>query len=261
MTSEGAVAASLQLQALAGIAEVTTGDDLAAIVLQACAHTGWPVKAGDCFVLAQKIVSKAEGRSVVLDKVQPSERALALAETCRLDAKMVELVLRESVAVVRAAPNVLIVRHRLGHVMANAGIDQSNVPVPDGRPRALLLPLDPDASARALALDIAGRTGVPVSVVVNDSFGRPWRQGVCGTALGVYGLPALRDRRGVPDRQGRPLRHTFVAMADEVAAAASLVMGQADEGRPVIAIRGLPFDPKAVGIVPVFRPAEQDLFR
>ncbi len=253
--------ASLRMQALAGIPEVLPGIDLATLVLDACAASDWRPQAGDCFVLAQKIVSKSEGRIVPLDEADPSPRARMLADRCRMDPRVVELVLRESVAVVRAAPGVLIVEHRLGHVMANAGVDQSNVPAHDGRACALLLPVDPDASARRIALAITERAGVPVSVLVNDSFGRPWRQGVCGTALGVFGLPALRDRRGEPDRQGRPLQGTLVAVADEVAAAASLLMGQADEGRPVVAIRGLRFEPTAGGIATVFRPRDQDLFR
>ena len=254
-------AARLVLQALDGVPEVLPGTDLAALVLDACAASGWTLRAGDCIAVAQKIVSKAEGRFVFVDEVRPGARALELAATCRKDPRLVELVLAESVDVVRAVPGVLITEHRLGHVMANAGVDQSNVPELDGRERALLLPRDPDASARELAGAIAGRAGVDVSVLVNDSFGRPWREGVCGTAIGVYGLPALRDRRGAPDREGRPMQVTQVALADEIAAAASALMGQADEGRPVVAIRGLAFDPSAAGVRAVFRPRAQDLFR
>ncbi len=255
------VAPTLHVQALAAFPEVRPGDDLVSLVLDSCRQTGWHLQADDCLVLAQKIVSKSEGRLVRLAEVRASEQAHSLAMRCGLDAAVVELVLRESVEVVRAAPGLLVVEHRLGHVMANAGVDQSNVPGADGEPYALLLPVDPDASARGLARAITARTGAPVSVVINDSFGRPWRQGVCGTAIGSYGLPALRDLRGTRDREGRLLQKTLVAMADEVAAMASLVMGQADEGRPVIAIRGLSFDPAASGMADVFRPRSQDLFR
>lgn len=251
----------LVLQALDGVPEVLPGTDLAALVLDACAASGWTLQAGDCVALAQKIVSKAEGRFVFVDEVRPGARALELAAVCRKDPRLVELVLSESVDVVRAVPGVLITEHRLGHVMANAGVDQSNVPAHDGRERALLLPRDPDASALSLARALADRCGVDVSVLINDSFGRPWREGVCGTAIGVYGLPALRDRRGAPDREGRPMQVTQVALADEIAAAASALMGQADEGRPVVAIRGLAFDPSAAGVRAVFRPRAQDLFR
>jgi len=253
--------ARLELQALDAIPEVVPGTDLAVLVIDACAASGWALRAGDCIALAQKIVSKSEGRFVFLDEVRPGARALELAATCRKDPRLVELVLAESVEVVRAVPGVLITEHRLGHVMANAGVDQSNVPSLDGRERALMLPLDPDASARALAQAIAARAGVAVSVLINDSFGRPWREGVCGTAIGAWGLPALVDRRGAPDREGRPMQVTQVALADEVAAAASALMGQTDEGRPVVAIRGLPFDASAAGMRAVFRARAQDLFR
>lgn len=255
--------ACLLLEAPHGVPEVARGCDLAGLVLQACVRIGWAIADGDCFVLAQKIVSKAEGRDVRLDEVLPGARALALAEVVGKDARLVELVLRESVRVVRAAPGLLITEHRLGHVLANAGVDQSNVPGADGE-RALLLPEDPDRSARAIARSIAQRCGVRVAVLINDSFGRVWREGVCGTAIGVYGRPAVIDRRGVADRNGRALQVTRIGHADEVAAAASLLMGQADKGRPLVCVRGLGFDAGEAGqagMAPVHRPAQMDLFR
>ena len=261
MTAALVTPATLTLSALPGVPEVRSGDDLAALVLQACRDGGWELRDDDCIALAQKIVSKSEGRVRFLDEVVPSPEAVNLAGRVQKDARLVELVLGESARVIRAVPHVLIVEHRLGHVLANAGIDQSNVPAADGRERALLLPFDPDASARRIALGILEKTGKRVAVLVNDSFGRAWRQGVCGTAIGVFGLPALVDRRGQLDREGRAMQVTVVAMADEIAAAASLLMGQVDEGRPVVCLRGLEVDHAQGGMAAVHRPAATDLFR
>ena len=212
-------------------------------------------------MVAQKIVSKAEGRLRRLDAIRPSPRAEELAAVVGKDARLVELVLSESRRVVRAAPNVLIVEHRLGFVMANAGVDQSNVG-PDGDAVALLLPRDPDASCRALRAALHRRLGVALAVLMNDSFGRPWRLGVTGVCIGAAGLPVLRDRRGSPDLFGRALRHTEIALGDEIAAAASLLMGQADEGIPAVLVRGLdlaalPEQPASA----LLRAPDQDLFR
>ncbi|MCW5668698.1 MAG: coenzyme F420-0:L-glutamate ligase [Hydrogenophaga sp.] len=253
--------ARLHLVAPQGLPEVREGDDLVELVLHACREVAWSWCPGDCVVLAQKVVSKAEGRRVALGSVTPSPPALELAGTTGKDPRLLELVLRESVRVVRAVRGLVITQHRLGHVFANAGVDQSNVPSEAGDECALLLPQDPDASARAIADGLRERLGFDVSVLIVDSFGRPWREGVCGTAIGVYGLPAVIDRRGKTDREGRPLQVTLVAHADEVAAAASLLMGQADEGRPLVLIRGLPFDGEAAGIGALHRTSAQDLFR
>lgn len=209
-------------------------------------------------MLAQKIVSKAEGREVALASVVSSAAAEELAALTLKDPRLVELVLQESVEVVRAVPHILIVRHRLGFVMAQAGIDASNV---DGSGTVLLLPADPDASAERLCQALKARTGADVGVVINDSWGRAWRIGTVGTAIGVAGLPAVLDLRGKPDLNGRILRVTEVGHADEIAAAASLLMGQADEGRPVVILRGLGRAAPAGRARDLVRPVKQDLFR
>lgn len=174
---------------------------------------------------------------------------------------MVELMLRESREVLRASPGVIVVEHSLGFVMANAGIDQSNVPGADGEEVALLLPADPDASARRLQQGLQVACGVEIGVLINDSFGRAWRNGVAGVAIGVAGIPALVDMRGRKDREGRPLRVTEVAAADELAAAASLLMGQADEGCPAVLARGFPYARRAGSAAELVRPRAEDLFR
>ena len=249
----------LTLTALEGIPEVRKGDDLAVLIVAALARTGITLQPGDVLVLAQKIVSKSEGRTVALAEVTPSPRALELAEVTRKDPRLLELVLAESREVLRAKKDVIIVEHRLGFVMANAGIDQSNVEG-DGE-YALLLPADPDASCAALraALRVAG--GVDCGVVINDSFGRAWRNGVVGTALGVSGLPGVVDMRGKPDRFGRTLQITQIGVADELAAAASLVMGQANEGCPVVHARGLPYAPREGSVRELLRSRGEDMFR
>ena len=209
---------------------VQVGDDLAALLSAAMARAGLAPEPGDVLAIAQKIVSKAEGRSIALASVAPSQAARDLAAQTGKDARLVELILSESERVVRARPNLIIVKHRLGFVMANAGIDQSNVGE-DGH--ALLLPRDPDASAAALA----ARLGLPV--VITDSFGRAWRRGTVGVAIGAAGLPALQDLRGRPDLFGRTLMVSITGFADEIAAAAGLVMGQGAEGIPAVLLRGL----------------------
>jgi coenzyme F420-0:L-glutamate ligase/coenzyme F420-1:gamma-L-glutamate ligase len=251
--------AALTLTPLRGIPEIVPGADLAGVIAEGLAASGIALAPLDVLVVAQKIVSKAEDRFVELATVQASARARDYARMTGKDPRYVELVLRESLRVVRARPGVLIVEHRLGHVMANAGIDQSNVP--GGADRVLLLPEDPEASCRALGAALRARCGVEPAVLMNDSFGRPWRQGVTGTALGVSGLPALVDRRGAQDRQGRRMQMTQVALADELAAAASLVMGQADEGTPVVHGRGVPYARRHGSVQELIRPAAEDLFR
>ena len=229
---------------------VRAGDDLAALVLT----PGVTPRSDDVLVLAQKIVSKAEGREVRLADVEPGARAEELARETGKDARVVELILQESVRVVRARPNLIIVQHRLGHTMANAGIDQSNVSE-HGDERALLLPLDPDASAAALS----ARLGCPV--IISDSFGRAWRRGTVGVAIGCAGLPALVDLRGKPDLFGRELHVTLTGFADEIAAAAGLLMGQAAEGQPAVLVRGLRWTAAACPATELVRPAQEDLFR
>jgi coenzyme F420-0:L-glutamate ligase/coenzyme F420-1:gamma-L-glutamate ligase len=257
----GAGAAELRLVALPDFVRVQSGDDLAAMTAAVLTRSGLELRTGDVLVFAQKVVSKAEGRRIDLEKVTPSSRALELAQVVEKDPRLVELVLRESRRIVRAAKDVLIVEHRLGLVMANAGIDQSNVADPASGEFALLLPEDPDASAARLRERLFTLTGCAPGVVINDSFGRPWRVGTVGVAIGCAGFPATLDLRGEADLFGRSLRVTIVGHADEAASAASMLMGQAGEARPVILVRGLapsaPHQPAAA----LIRPPEQDLFR
>jgi coenzyme F420-0:L-glutamate ligase/coenzyme F420-1:gamma-L-glutamate ligase len=248
----------LTLTGLTGVPLVRPGDDLAAIIVAALAGNGIAAADGDVLVVAQKIVSKAEGRIVALAAVRPSSRAEALAAELDKDPRLIEIILSESNRVVRHRPGLLIVEHRLGFVMANAGVDHSNV---DGEDQVLLLPCDPDASARDLQQRLGAALGRRLAVVVNDSFGRPWRKGVAGVALGSAGLPALIDKRGEPDLFGRPLLVTEIGFADEIAAAASLVMGQAAEGVPIVHLRGLAWSAPDVPAAALVRPAEHDLFR
>lgn len=254
------MARTLTLTALDGIPDVQAHDDLAALIRAALDQTGLALAPGDVLVVAQKIVSKAEGRRVGLASVTPSARAHELAGVTRKDPRIVQLILDESVEVMRAKPNVLIVRHRLGFVMASAGIDQSNTG-DRGDETALLLPVDPDASAERLRRTLADQTGVDVGIVINDSFGRAWRNGVVGVALGVSGLPGVVDMRGEADRYGRTLHITQIAVADELAAAASLTMGQAGEGTPVVLARGVPYKRRDGSVRELIRSAEEDMFR
>ncbi len=249
----------LRLVALTGIPEVTPSAALVDLLLAALTHANQSLQSGDILVLAQKIVSKAEGRAVALANVTPSPRAQQIASEANKDPRLVELMLRESRAVLRVKPGIIITEHQLGFVMANAGIDQSNVP--GGDDTALLLPQDPDASARGVRDAIKNQTGVDIGVLIVDSFGRAWRHGVTGTAIGVAGLPALVDQRGNTDREGRVLKVTQVAAADELAAAASLVMGQADEGMPAVLVRGFPYALRESSVKELLRPEAEDLFR
>ena len=251
----------IEIIALEGLPEVEAGADLAALIRGALAAGEFTLMSHDVLVVAQKIVSKCEGRSVDLRTVSPGSEALRLAELTGKDARLVEVILSQSLAIVRAARGVLIVRHRLGFVMANAGVDQSNVPGAQDAGRALLLPLDPDASAQALRTELMSGAAGPLGIIISDSFGRPWRLGVTNVALGVAGLPAVIDRRGEPDREGRTLQMTEVALADAVAAAAGLAMGEADEGTPVVLVRGLKWQAPASTGRALLRPMTEDLFR
>jgi coenzyme F420-0:L-glutamate ligase / coenzyme F420-1:gamma-L-glutamate ligase len=250
----------LVLTPLAGIKLVEPGDDLGDIAVGAFAANRLTPATGDVLVVAQKIVSKAEGRYVDVTTVEPSERAIALGAEVDKDARFVEVVLSQSRRVVRHRPGLLIVEHRLGFVMANAGIDHSNLPAQGGEP-VLLLPEDPDGSARALREQLVRAFATDIAVVICDSFGRAWRKGTVGVALGAAGLPALIDLRGQPDLFGRELLVTETGFADEIAAAAGLVMGQADEAVPMVLIRGLRWSAPEVSAAALIRPAEHDLFR
>jgi coenzyme F420-0:L-glutamate ligase/coenzyme F420-1:gamma-L-glutamate ligase len=250
----------IEIIPLAGIGEIEPGDDLAGILADAIDRAGFVPEGRDILVVTQKIVSKAEGRQVDLGAVTPGVRALELAETTNKDPRLVELVLAESQAVIRAVPNVLITRHRSGHVMANAGIDRSNLGA--GRENdALLLPLDADASAERIRAALAMRWSAAPAVVISDSFGRPWRYGVVNVAIGTAGLPALVDRRGELDRDGRRLEVTQVALGDMVASAAGLATGEGAEGVPAALVRGLVWDAPNTPASALVRPLDEDLFR
>jgi coenzyme F420-0:L-glutamate ligase / coenzyme F420-1:gamma-L-glutamate ligase len=246
---------------LEAIPLVAPGDDLAAIIGNALDAMGLVPLDGDILVIAQKIVSKAENRYLKLSSVVPSQRATDFAQILNKDARHIEVILQESSEVLRETDQGLITVHRLGFVMANAGIDQSNIDHGAGDGVVLLLPLDPDGTAVSLKADLDARYGVSLGIIINDSFGRPWRKGVVGVALGAAGIPALRDLVGQPDLFGRPLRITEHAAADEMASAASLIMGQADEGMPVVHIRGIEYTAAANSAQALIRPKNQDLFR
>lgn len=252
---------SLCLNALNDFPLIGPGDDLAAIIIGNLERNAIVLDSNDVVILAQKIVSKAEGRLVRLADITPSARALEIAHETRKDGRMVELILSESNAIIAQKPGVLIVEHRLGYIMANAGIDQSNIDHPDGEEYALLLPQDPDSSCQQLKDKLDAHFGVNVGVIINDSFGRPWRMGVTGVALGSAGLPSLVGLIGQPDLFGRAMRVSEIAFADEIAAAASLLMGQTDAGKPVIHLRGLHWNSPANPASTLLRPKQQDLFR
>jgi coenzyme F420-0:L-glutamate ligase/coenzyme F420-1:gamma-L-glutamate ligase len=257
----------LELVALRGVPVLRAGDDLGEIVLAALARDGLALCDGDVVVVASKAMSRVEGRFVDLRTVQASERARELAKQTGKDERLVELVLRESAEVSRVAPDALVVRHKLGFVYADAGIDMSNArpggaggaPPAEG-PWVLLLPEAPDRSAEALRRRLAEASGARVGVVVSDSFGRPFRLGTVGAAVGVAGLPALWDKRGEADLFERRLEHTVTALADQVAAAADLVAGQGSEGRAVVLVRGLAFDVGEHGAHELVRPRDRDLY-
>jgi len=241
---------------IGGLPEVAPGDDLARLLWEAATRQGTPIDGRDILVICQKIVSKAEGRLVRLDDVQVSPRAAEIARVVLRDPRLVEVILGESRRVVRQAPNVLIVETRHGFVCANAGVDQSNV-APD---TACLLPVDPDASARALRDGLRAIGGQAPPVIVTDTFGRPWREGLVNVAIGVAGLDPLRSYLGEQDPGGHVLQASVLAVADELAAAAEPVMGKLDR-IPAALVRGLAWEPAETGIRPLLRDPERDLFR
>ncbi len=251
----------IELLPLDGIPLVEAGDALAALIVAATSSAGLALADGDIVVVAQKIVSKAEGRLARLDQVTPTARAIELAKAAEKDPRLVELILSESSDVLRHRPGLIIVRHRLGMVLANAGIDASNIAADGGNELVLLLPLDPDASAARLRDEFGARTGAKVGVVISDSVGRAWRVGIVGIAIGVAGLPAVVDERGTPDLFDRPLLVTQTGLADEVASAASLLQGQAAQGRPVVLVRGLASGAPEGRAGDLIRPLEHDMFR
>jgi coenzyme F420-0:L-glutamate ligase/coenzyme F420-1:gamma-L-glutamate ligase len=249
----------IELLGIPDIPLIQPGDDLAVILLTAAQQADLDFQDHDVLVVAQKVVSKAEGRLVYLPDSVPSPRALDLAGQTGKDPRLVEVVLGESAEVLRVRPGLLVVEHRLGFVCANAGVDQSNVAGSDDW--ALLLPEDPDASARQLREAVRVATGKDIAVIVADSHGRAWRFGTVGVAIGVAGLRPVSDLRGQPDLAGRALQITEVGTADEIAAAASLVMGQAAEGTPAVLVRGAIYHAGEGRLTDMLRPRAGDLFR
>jgi coenzyme F420-0:L-glutamate ligase/coenzyme F420-1:gamma-L-glutamate ligase len=253
----------MAMTALADIPLIHSGDDLVAIIMEGLERSELDLQDGDVIVLASKIVSKSEGRAVQLCEVKPSEPAKALAEETAKDPRLVELVLRESHSVLRHRRGLIIVEHKLGFVCANAGIDHSNVSADEGETAGwvVMLPEDPDASARQICAGLEAAYGVQLGCLIIDSHGRAWRMGTVGVAIGVAGFPALVDLRGEQDLFGNVMQVTEVGLADEVAAAASALMGQVDEGRPVVHVRGLPYALRQGSMDEILRPRDQDLFR
>jgi coenzyme F420-0:L-glutamate ligase/coenzyme F420-1:gamma-L-glutamate ligase len=249
------------LTAIPNIPMLRPGDDLAGILISACEKAGLAPAEGDILVVAQKIVSKAEGRYVDLTTVVPSPRAQRVAAEVEKDARLVEVILRESRRIVRHRPGVLIVEHRLGFILANAGVDRSNIDPHAASEPVLLLPQDPDASAADLRARLAQAFSRAPAVIISDSWGRAWRRGSIGVALGTAGMPALLDLRGRPDLFGHALRVTQTGFADEVACAASLIMGQGNEGRPAVLVRGITWQGECSAAAALIRSPEEDLFR
>ena len=239
-----------------GIGEVRPGDDVARIIVEAARAQGTPLAAHDVLVVGQKIVSKAEGRILRLSSVEPAPATRRMAEALGRDPRLLEVILRESRRVVRMDKGVIITETHHGWICANAGVDQSNVDVDT----VALLPEDPDRSARALREHVHALAGVEIAVVVADTFGRPWREGLTNVAIGLAGMAALRDYIGEPDSAGRPLQMTMLAVADELAAAAEIVMGKLDR-IPAAIVRGLHLDPGDGGSKSLLRDPARDLFR
>jgi coenzyme F420-0:L-glutamate ligase / coenzyme F420-1:gamma-L-glutamate ligase len=252
---------SITYTALPNIPLVQPGDDICAIVKAGLADAEIVLQDGDIIVIAQKIVSKSENRYVDLAQVMPSAKALELAEATGKDARLVEVVLSESSEVLRVRKNIMIVAHRRGFVMANAGIDESNIAHPEGSAQVLLLPVDPDKSCSEIKATLDRDCSVSIGVIINDSFGRAWRNGVVGVALGAAGISSLQNLIGSPDLFGRAMKVTEVAVADELAAAASLVMGQAAEGLPVVHVRGFRGRSPENDAAALIRPKHMDMFR
>jgi len=251
---------SLEITALPGIPEIRPGERLADIIWRSLGESGLSLADGDILVVAQKVVSKAEGAIVLVDSVEPSPEALRLAVVVGKDPRLMEIILGESQEVLRASPDRLIVENRQGLICANGGVDRSNVSQHEG-PSVSLLPEDSDASAEIIRREIGDLSGKNVGVIISDSHGRPFRRGCVGVAIGAAGVTPLWDRRGQMDLFGRKLTSTEVALADLVASAALLAMGEADEGTPVVLVRGAP-NPSGRGSArDLLRPKEEDLFR
>jgi coenzyme F420-0:L-glutamate ligase/coenzyme F420-1:gamma-L-glutamate ligase len=259
------VTASLQLMltALPDIPLISQGDDMVRIILDSLTCAAIELRTEDVLAIAQKIISKAEGQVVCLKDVTASNNAKVLAQQTDKDPRLVELILRESNRIIRTRPGLIIVEHRLGFVCANAGIDASNVGNQDGTEDecVLLLPKDPDASAKHIHQRLFQETNTRVGILIIDSHGRAWREGAVGVTIGAAGLRTVIDLRGTPDLFGRKLQTTRVGISDELAAAASILMGEAAEGRPIIHIRGLPYSLGEGSMKDLLRPKEKDLFQ
>ena len=252
---------TVQLIPVPGFPLVEPGDELFAMLAKAMSDAGLQLEAGDILVAAQKVFSKAENRYVNLNDVEPSAEAERLAREADKDPRQMQVLLDESSEVLRVRPGVVVVEHRLGYVHANAGMDKSNIESDELNPRLLLLPLDSDASAKSFMDAIRAACGLEVPVIINDSAGRAWRNGTVGFALGSAGLEALENRIGEPDLFGRALEVTEVAVADELAAAASFLMGQGSEACPFVIVRGASYRPSTDGAGSLIRPKEKDMFR
>jgi coenzyme F420-0:L-glutamate ligase/coenzyme F420-1:gamma-L-glutamate ligase len=246
----------LELIGVEGLGEVTSGDSIGGLICDACATQGIAIADDDVLVIAQKIVSKAEGRMVDLTEVRPSSRAVELAQRLDKEAALVEVILNESRGIIRMGGRALVVETHHGFICANAGVDQSNV----GSHRVALLPKDPDASARRIREEIRAQAGKRPAVIISDSFGRPWRLGTVDVAVGISGMKAIKDERGLNDRFGYQLKAAVAAIADEIAAAAELVMGKRGEV-PVVIVRGCELEREEGSVKDLLRPAAEDLFR
>jgi len=261
----------LILTPLAGIPLIQPGDDLVEIILDALYTSDITLQDNDILVLAQKIVSKAEKRQVNLSTIDPSAEAIEISVQADKDPRLVQLILQESAEVIRIRQGLIIVEHRLGFICANAGIDHSNVSPPPIQGNnsgnhpddywVLLLPENPDASASSIRQKVETETGVSLGVMIIDSHGRAWRNGTVGVTIGISGIPGVVDKRGDKDLFDYELRVTEIGAADELAATASLIMGQAAEGTPIIHVRGFPYSFREAKLSELLRPKETDLFR
>jgi len=253
----------LRLTSLDNIKEIEIGDELGERIILTTKEMGFLLMDGDIIVIAQKIVSKSENRYINLESVVASKQAIAYSQYINKDARLIELILSESKQVIRTRNGLMIVEHNLGFICANAGIDHSNVKGPYGDPEnwVLLLPKNPDSSANKIRKKLEAESGKKLGVMIIDSHGRPWRNGVVGVCIGLSGIPGVVDQKGHTDRYGYHLKATEIGAADELAAGASLLMGQADESRPVIIARGFPYELRSGGLSEILRAEKDDLFR
>ncbi len=260
MTTEWTAPDSLQLTALRTMPWLEQGADVIRCIQKTIAGEFGPLQNGDIIVIAQKVVSLAEGRLVPLNGIKPSADAVRLAEKTGKDPRLVEVILQQSKRIVRVGPAVIIVENHFGMVLANAGVDQSNVPGVDGSAAVLLLPEDPDRSSRRIRSGLESYFSARLGVIIADSIGRAWRNGTIGHAIGVSGVPALADFRGQPDHYDRALQVSTEGVADELAAAATLLMGQGGEGKPVVVVRGINFHDETAAANDLIRAKDTDLF-